>query len=290
VIAFLAFSGCSLLWTAAASPAASALYWCALAADVAVVVLCCKQSDTVAAAQSIMKGFIWSSCLLSVIAWMLPAAEDLRLGDIDYFNTNQIGNLCALSLFMCAFLANRKQGRWRIETVILSLTLFRSLSKSTLVAFIASQIYRLLADRAISRRKKALIVVSAVVVMLAFWGLVDAYVGVYTTAGNQAETLTGRTAIWAWSLTAALSSPWIGNGIDAMWKVAPPFGGELFEARHAENELLQHFFAYGVAGVILLAGIYGSLWRRFRALADRSERSILNALLLFVVIRGFAEA
>src|ERR1035441_5380206 len=76
--------------------------------------------------------------------------------------------------------------------------------------------------------------------------LLDAYFGVYTSAGNQAETLTGRTAIWAWALDAGLSHPWLGNGFDAMWKVAPPFGSELFEARHAENEILQQFFAYEI--------------------------------------------
>jgi len=287
---YLVFSGCSLLWSAAVAPAASALYWGALLADVIIVILVCRGSGIANGAHSMMKGFIAGSCILSVIAWLMPAAEDLRLGDLDYFNTNQIGNLCALSVLLCCILESRKDGRWRIPSAFLTLTLFRSLSKTTLVAFLVAQGYRLLQDAGLSRRKKLLITLSTVVLVVSFWGLFDAYYGVYTTAGNQAETLTGRTAIWAWTLDASVSKPLAGNGFDAMWKVAPPFGGEMFEARHAENELLQQFFAYGVMGIVMLVGIYASLWRRFRRVADRSERTTLIALLLFVLIRGFAEA
>jgi O-antigen ligase len=287
---YLIFSGCSLLWTASVSPLGSALYWCSLAADVLIVLLAFRSTDARPVAHSIMKGFIWASCLLAAIAWILPAAEDLRLGDLDYFNTNQIANLCALSLFLCSFLAGRKDGAWRLATVFLAFTLFRSLSKSTLVAFVIAQLYRLLVDRGMSRKRRVLLVVGALLASLAFWGLLAAYYDIYTTTGNQAETLTGRTAIWAWSVGAALGKPWMGNGIDAMWKVAPPFGGELFQARHAENELLQQFFAYGLAGIIMLVGIYGSLWRRFRSIRNPSERSILISLLIFVLVRGVVEA
>jgi O-antigen ligase len=290
IAAYLAFSGCSLWWTQALSPASSGLYWCALVADVALVLLVFRGSGDAESGYTILKGFICGSCVLAAIAWLLPAAEDLRLGDLDYFNTNQIGNLCALSIFACSFLANRNQGRWRVASAVLLLTLIRSLSKSTLVAFIAAQIYRFLSDRSMGRRKKILLSVCAVGVVLAFWGLVEAYTAIYTTAGNQTETLTGRTAIWAWTLNAALNRPWFGNGIDAMWKVAPPFGGDLFEARHAENELLQQFFAYGMAGVIMLAGVYGAFWRSVQRMCAGSERSILTSLLIYVLVRGFAEA
>jgi exopolysaccharide production protein ExoQ len=290
VLIYLAFSACSLLWTAAASPVNSALYWCALAADVAIVLCVFRGSSARQAGHSLMKGFISGSCVLAAIAWLIPREQDLRLGDLDYFNTNQIANLCALSVFLCLILASRNDGKWSIAALFLTITLFRSLSKATLVAFVASQCYRLIKDSAMSLKKKLLLVVCALVVTFASWSLIDAYIGIYTTAGNQAETLTGRTAIWAWSLNAALERPWAGNGIDAMWKIAPSFGGELFEARHAENELLQQFFAYGIAGIVMLVAIYGSLWRRLRMIGNPSERSVLLALVVFVIIRGVAEA
>ena len=110
------------------------------------------------------------------------------------------------------------------------------------------------------------------------------------TAGNQAETLTGRTGIWAYVLTAALEQPLIGHGFDSMWKVIPPFGPEQFEARHGENELLTQFYAFGIVGICLLIGIYGSLYRQIRRLPRGPLRIVFLSLLLFVVVRGLAEA
>src|ERR1017187_7117455 len=63
-----------------------------------------------------------------------------------------------------------------------------------------------------------------------------------------------------------------------------------FEARHAENELLQQFFAYGIAGVVMLCGLYGSLLRSIRHLMPGSIKTIFISILLFIFIRGFAEA
>lgn len=290
VLLYLAFSGCSLLWSASTSATSSGIYWCGLAGDVCIVALLVRTGDVGVVVHSILKGFIAGTCLLAVIAWMMPVALDLRLGDIDFFNTNQIGNLCALAWLMCSLLGSRSDSVWPIVPWLLAITLIRSLSKSTLLAFVACLLYRLIRDSSVSLKKKWLLGVVAFVLTLSFWGLLSAYYDVYTTEGNQAETLTGRTAIWAWTLDAGLSKPWFGNGFDAMWKVAPPFGGELFEARHAENELLQQFFAYGVCGVALLVGIYGSLYRRIRALPRSSERSALTVFLIFVVVRGLTEA
>lgn len=225
VVLFLAFSCCSLLWSATVSPSASFLYWCAMAADVAIVALLLRSRPVDNIASSLMRGFIASTCLLALIAWIMPGQEDLRLGDQDYFNTNQIGNLCALAIFMAQCLASRKEGKWRFVIAFLTITLLRSLSKATIVAFVVAEAFLLLYDRTLSRRKKAFILVAAVLLIVAFGGLIAAYVDVYTTTGNQAETLTGRTAIWAYTLNESLDKPWIGNGIDAMWKVFPPSAG-----------------------------------------------------------------
>jgi len=120
--------------------------------------------------------------------------------------------------------------------------------------------------------------------------LLESYYAIYTNAGNQAETLTGRIGIWAYVLNAAVERPWIGHGFDSMWKIVPPFGPDRFEARHAENEVLQQFYAYGVVGICILAGLYASLYRQFRRLHSGSLKIVPISLLLFVVVRGLAEA
>jgi O-antigen ligase len=190
---------------------------------------------------------------------------------------------------MAQFLSSRKDGKWGGVVLLLNLTLLRSLSKATLAALVISQIYILVKDPSTNRQRKTLLAFSSTAVVLIFWGLIGTYYATYTAAG-QADTLTGRTAIWAYTLDAALQKPWIGNGIDAMWKVFPPFGPELFEARHAENELLQQFFAYGVVGIVMLIGLYASLCRRLRNLPIGRPRTVLIGLMLFIVIRGLAEA
>jgi exopolysaccharide production protein ExoQ len=253
------------------------------------VVVLLRSGSVTETSHSVMKGFVVSACCLAVIAWIMPAQADLRLGDEEFFNTNQIGNLCATAIFLAQYLSRRKAGRWALAIFLLALTLLRSLSKTTIVAFLISESFLIIADRSISRKTKILLTVAVVLVILVFWGLFEAYYDIYTNAGNQAETLTGRTAIWAYSLDAALEQPLIGHGFDSMWKVVPPFGPEKFEARHAENELLTQFYAFGIVGVCLLIGIYGSLYRQIRRLQG-PVKIVLLSLLLFVVVRGLAEA
>ena len=128
VLVFLAFSCCSLAWSGTASPVASFMYWATMAADVAIVLLLLRGQTVVDLAHSIMKGFVVASVILAAVAWLIPAASDLRLGDLEYFNTNQIGNVCAMGVFMAQFLASHKDGRWRFSVVFLMLTLVGCLS------------------------------------------------------------------------------------------------------------------------------------------------------------------
>lgn len=290
VLAFLIFSGFSLAWSATVSLPTSTLYWFGMCTDVATIVLLLRTGSVTDESHALMKGFIWSTCCLALVAWIMPTQSDLRLGDENYFNTNQIGNLCAFTIFLAQYLTRRKDGKWKLATFFLAITLLRSLSKTTIVAFVLSESVLIIQDRSMSRKTKALITAAVVLLILVFWGLIEAYYDVYTTAGNQAETLTGRTAIWAYVLNAAFEQPWIGHGFDSMWKVVPPFGSDQFEPRHAENELLQQFYAYGVAGVVLLVSLYGSLYRKLRRLQIGPLKVIFSSVLLFMVIRGIAEA
>ena len=289
VLAFLAFSFCSLAWSATVSLSTSVAYWSGLAVDVAIVVVLLRSGSVTEISHSMMKGFVVSTCCLALIAWIMPGQADLRLGDEEFFNTNQIGNLCAIAILLAQYLTRRKAGRWGFAIFLLALTLLRSLSKTTIVAFLISESFLIIADRSISRKTKILLTVAVALVILVFWGLFEAYYDVYTSAGNQAETLTGRTGIWAYVLNEALDQPLIGHGFDSMWKVIPPFGPDRFEARHAENELLTQFYAFGIVGVCLLIGIYGSLYRQIRKLQG-PVKIVLLSLLLFVVVRGLAEA
>jgi O-antigen ligase len=287
VMVFLGFSGISLCWSVTASMAAAVVYWCAMAADVAMVVLLLRTGPVEDVSRALMKGYIWASCLIALIGWALPAQSDLRLGDEELLGPNQIGYACAFAFFLAQYLIRQKERFWTIPAVFLALTLLRSLSKTTIVAFMAAQIFFLFRDRSISRQNKILLIGAAILITAMFWGLLESYYVVYENEGNQAETLTGRVGIWGYILEQAVEMPWIGHGFHSVWKVIPPF--EEFEARHAHNELLQQFYAYGVAGVGMLVALYGSFYRQVRKLAVGSQKTFFLGLLLFIVIRGFAD-
>jgi O-antigen ligase len=234
-----------------------------------------------------MRGYIWGSCAIAIVAWLLPAQSDLRLGDEELLGPNQIGWSCAFAFFFAQYLMRRKIGNWTMPALLLAITLLRSLSKTTIIAFLAGQAYILLRDHSMRRRTKLLLIGSATVVVFVFSQLLSDYYVVYTNAGNQAETLTGRLGIWLYFFTEAVQKPWIGHGFHAVWKVIPPFNE--FEARHAHNELLQQFYAYGIVGVAIVVAIYGSVWRQLRRLADPALRTFFLGMLLFIIVRCTAD-
>ena len=290
VLAFLLFALLSFAWSGTISPGASFAYWCGLAIDVATMLLLLRSANFSADTQALLRGYIHASCALAALAWIMPAQSDLRLGDAEYLNTNQIGNLCAFAFFFAQYLERSNYGRWTLAKGILLLTVLRSLSKTTLIAMLVSQGVLFLRDDSVSRARKAWTIFGMLLAVTFFWGLFQAYFTIYTTGGNQAETLTGRTAIWAFALDAALTKPWFGNGFDALWHVIPPLGPDRFEARHAENEVLQQFFAYGATGILLLTGLYISLFRQVRRIYERPRRLVLLSILLYILVRGLAEA
>jgi exopolysaccharide production protein ExoQ len=285
---FLAFSASTLLWGEAASASASATYWLATVADVATVFLLFRNGLPPDIAASFMQGFVWAACCIACIAWVMPTQYDLRLGDEDFFNSNSICNVCVFAVFFAHYLMRQRRAKLGIVMLFLILTILRSLSKATIAAFLAAEIYLIIQDRSMTRGKKLVLTIVGIGIILVFWGLFESYYDLYTTTGNQAETLTGRTAIWAYVLDALTEHPWIGHGFDSMWNVVPVFG--TFEARHAENEVLEQLYSYGAVGIVMLCAIYGSLYHSFRRLAPPRWRVIGLSMLLFVVVRGIAEA
>ena len=284
VSAFLLIALCSLVWSATVSVGVAFAYWCGVAADVGMVVLLLRNGPQPMSA-SLMKGYVWGAIVIAVIIWLSPTMQDLRPGDDEYFSPNAIALICAFGVFIAQYLS-RSHRSWNIAAVLLSITLLRTLSKTTIAAFIAGEALLLIRDSAITRRKLLAIVVASGLVVAAFWRLIEAYFEVYTTTGNEAETLTGRVGIWNYTLESSLEQPWIGHGFHSFRNVVPAFG--VFEAWHAHNELLQLFYTYGIVGLFLFIAVYGSLYLQLRR-ASVSDKALFYGLLLFIVIRGFGD-
>jgi exopolysaccharide production protein ExoQ len=287
VLLFLCFSCISLLWSATASMPAAIVYWCAMASDVGMVILLLRMGPVKEVATSLMKGYVVGACVIAIIAWLLPAQSDLRLGDEELLGPNQIGYLCAFALFFVQYLMREKLGKWGLAAFVLAVTLLRSLSKTSIIAFLIAESFLLMKDTSMRRRTKVMLILAGIATVVAFSSLLTSYFDVYTNAGNSPETLTGRIGIWTVIVSEAIQQPWIGHGFHAVWNVIPPFGD--FEARHAHNELIQQFYAYGIVGICMLGGLYGSFYRQVRRLSSPSMRTFWFALLLFVLIRGLTD-
>lgn len=289
VFCFFALSACSLGWSATVSIPAAVAFWCAMAADTAVVVLLLRVYSVEEVAADLMTGFVCGACLVAAVAWIMPVQSDLRLGDEELLGPNQIAYVCAVAFFFSQYLTRIAGRRWSWATVLLGVTVVRALSKTTITALLVAQAYLFLRDRSLTRKARVLMLLGLVIVIGVFWNLFFSYLDVYSNAGNQAESLTGRLGLWAIFLDQALQHPLIGHGFHSAWKVIPPFGPDRFEARHAHDEVLQQFYAYGIVGVVVLVGLYGSFFRTVRTLPIGRLRTWLISLFLFVLVRGLAD-
>ena len=289
VLFFLGFTCLSLIWSGAVSLPAAAAFWCAMAADSAIVLLILRNESAQVMAPPLMKGYVIGASLVAVTAWLLPEQPDMRLGYTDLLGPNQIGYLCGFAFFLAQYLVLNNEQKWKLAMGLLGVTLLRSLSKTTIIALLVSQAVLLLTDRSIRRGTKLWTVALALLIVLPFWNLLSSYYDVYTNTGSQSENLTGRVGLWAIFLLESMQHPWIGHGFHSVWKVIPPYGPDQFEARHAHNELLQQFYAYGVVGVTMLIGIYGSFILQIRKMERGTMKTFFFSLMLFILIRGLAD-
>jgi exopolysaccharide production protein ExoQ len=290
VLGFLAVGCCSLAWSATISKGIAFAYWSELAGQVAMMVLLLRTGPAERVAGSTMRGYVTGACVIALIAWLSPTMQDLRPGNDDFFSPNAIGFTCAFGIYQLQYLS-RREGGWtgsgRVAAGLLAITLLRTLSKTTLAAFVVGQLFLLMRDKSMSRARKVSLSLVSLGVIALFWPLIAGYYAVYSNAGNQAETLTGRLGIWAFVLGRALEQPWLGHGFHSFRNVIPPFGS--FEAWHAHNEVLQQFYTYGVLGIVLLIGIYWSLYRYTGRVSRSESRTVIASLLIFIVVRGLAD-
>ena len=289
VLFFLGFTCVSLIWSSAVSLPAAGAFWCAMAADSSIILLILRNESAQVVAPALMKGYVIGASLVAVTAWLLPEQPDMRLGYTDLLGPNQIGYLCGFAFFFAQYLVLNKERKWKLAMVLLGVTLLRSLSKTTIIALLVSQTVLLLTDQSIRRRTKFWTVMFALLIVLPFWNLIFSYYDMYTNTGSQSENLTGRVGLWAIFLLESVQHPWIGHGFHSVWKVIPPYGPDQFEARHAHNELFQQFYAYGIVGVTMFMGIYGSFLRQVHKMARGPMKTFFFSLMLFILIRGVAD-
>ena len=282
---YLCLAASSLLWTGAGSVAVAACYWSAMAADVAIVFVLLRYDPVEQNAARVMRGFICGAAAVALVAWLIPRMEDMRLGHEEFLHPNLIGLEFAIAALFAGYLAHTKKS-WIWLTGGFVVTLIRTLSKGAIVGFACASLYYLLRGLNLSHKARAYLGVVTTVVIVGFWGLLEAYLDVYTQSSNL-ETLTGRTYIWTQSIDIAVEKPWFGHGFDSFRWVFPPFDD--FQPWQAHNEFIQQFFAYGVVGVLVVGGVYWSFYRQVRHCTHSSLKSLAMAILILVLVRGLVD-
>ena len=284
IVAYFAFALLSVLWTAA--PPIEALgFWVAWTADVFTLWFLMRNGVPEQNAAAVMKGFVWGACVVAIIGWSLPVMADLRLGDEEYLHPNAIGFVTAIGTLMAMYLM-QKNKLWRWPALWLALTLIRTISKTSIIAFFVAMGFYLFKDKALSRATRIKIALAGVLILGSLSGLLIAYFNNYVESTNP-ETLTGRTIIWATAGEIAIQKPIFGHGFYSFHFAVPLFGD--FEAAHAHNELLQQFFTLGAVGVILVIGIYWVFFRQIRRAPRSSLKTLAAGLLVFALVRGLTD-
>jgi O-antigen ligase len=283
--AILGFSLISLFWSEAPIQAAAG-YWLSWAADVAAVWFLLRDGDPEVKCAAIMKGFVCGACIVAIIAWIIPAAKDLRLGDLDFLHPNLLGFVFSIATLLAIHLAHETT-LWRWPALFLACTLLRTISKSSIFAFLIAFSVYLLRDSTLSRKTKFRIGIVAILILVSLSGLLEAYFSTYT-AGTDPETLTGRTFIWAISFEYALKQPILGYGFYSYRFIVPRFG--TFEAQQAHNELIQQFFSFGAVGVILTVALYWTFFRQIRRAPASHLKILAGTILLLALVRGLTDA
>jgi exopolysaccharide production protein ExoQ len=282
--AFLGLALASLAWSEAPLVAAAG-YWTSWAADVGTIWFLLRGGIAEDRAEAVMKGYVCGACFVAVLAWALPANADMRLGDEDFLHPNALGFLFSIATFLAIHLA-RENPIWRMSALFLATTLLRTISKSAIGGFLVAFCFYLIWDSTLSRAARVRIGIVAGVILASLGGVLEAYFSTYAE-GTNPETLTGRTFIWAVAFEYALEKPLFGYGLYAYRFIVPPFNH--FQGQEAHNELLQQFFAYGVAGVILTVGIYWTFFRQIRRAPRSHLKNLAASLLIFALVRGLTD-
>src|SRR5579862_6899550 len=285
ILVYLTLAGASLAWTTTNSVPVAAAYWAAMVADVLVIWFLLRYQSRETNIIRIVHGFVAGAAVVAIIAWAAPAMDDLRLGNEDFLHPNLIGFEFAIAALFSAYLAQKNKA-WIWACAGFIVTILRTLSKGTIVGFLFASLYYVVHGLKISRRVRIYIGVSGAMVLLAFWGLLEAYLDLYTQ-GSNLETLTGRTYIWTTSLDISSEKLWFGHGFDSFRWVFPPF--EAFQPWHAHNEWIQQLFAYGMVGLVIVIAVYVSFYRTVRASRNLSMRSLSTAILVLVLVRGLVD-
>jgi O-antigen ligase len=296
---YLAWSAVSILWTGAASTTSAVGYWATLALEVMLVGGLVLHGRWRTVAHSFFQGMICSAVLVALVAFLhAPGTWDGRLGTDVALHPNGMAQLFAPAALCAMYLvasATSRMARWMalFPLLFLYFALLRTVSKTTIIAFLVAAVWYVLGVGA-SRRTKAMALVIGLVGAILMWAYVEEHLTAYLqpNQGEQLLQISGRTVIWEAAVESILQRPLFGWGFLSFRDRGPQWFTLRMDQAH--NEVIQQWFALGIVGLALAISIYVGMWRHLRRLKERptwkAESRLGMALFLFYLTMCLAEA
>jgi exopolysaccharide production protein ExoQ len=297
ILAYCLWCATSLSWTRATSLVSATGYFASMFLDVAIVGAMIWWGDLEAIAIASVKGIIAGGWLISLCA-LLSTSDDPngRLGNLEFLHPGKVGEYAGQAALCSCFMWVRSRkdegsGRWLWVGGALSLTwiVLRSLSKTSMIAFVCSGVVFILFSRVVSLKTKVVALVCASLLFCAMYTVVNNYLeGYLEEKPGEATTLTGRTLLWAKSWDMIQEHPALGYGFLSF----RDYGPQDWDVRtvHAHNEWITQWFQLGFIGLMITIGIYLSYFRHLMRSPQSPQRELGLGMLIYMLIQGFAIA
>jgi exopolysaccharide production protein ExoQ len=297
ILAYCLWCAASLSWTRATSLVSATGYFASMFLDVAIVGAMIWWGDLEAVTIASVKGIIAGGWLISLCA-LLSTSDDPngRLGNLEFLHPGKVGEYAGQAALCSCFMWVRSRkdegsGRWLWVGSALSLTwiVLRSLSKTSMIAFVCSGAVFILFSRVVSLKTKVVALVCASLLFCAMYTVVNNYLeGYLEEKPGEATTLTGRTLLWAKSWDMIQEHPALGYGFLSF----RDYGPQDWDVRtvHAHNEWITQWFQLGFIGLMITIGIYLSYFRHLMRSPQSPQRELGLGMLIYMLIQGFAIA
>jgi exopolysaccharide production protein ExoQ len=297
ILAYCLWCAVSLSWTRATSLISATGYFASMVLGVAIVGAMIRWGDLENVAIASVKGIIAGGWLISLCA-LLSTSDDPngRLGNLEFLHPGKVGEYAGQAALCSCFMwvrsrKNEGNGRWLWVGSALFLTwiVLRSLSKTSMIAFVCSAAVFILFSRVVSLKTKVIALVCASLLFCAMYTVVNTYLESYLEEKpGEATTLTGRTLLWAKSWDMIQEHPALGFGFLSF----RDYGPQDWDVRtvHAHNEWITQWFQLGLIGLIITIGIYLSYFRHLMRSPHSPQRELGLSMLIYMLIQGFAIA
>lgn len=300
IFVFLTWAGLTLFWTQADSTFTALAYWLLMASEVLAVYMLLRMGPVDETGGKSLQGIALSAVVVAFVALFLGGLSGYgRLGNEEFFHPNVIGNQMAIATLCSIYLAfsnRRKQvgaSLWIVVTGLLMITLFATLSKTSIIALgLALPVFIFQSRIRIGRRLALMLLI--IVVVASSYTSTATYLNYYVNveqSGLSLDTLSGRTVIWEQTWATIKERPLLGYGFMSYRDVGP----QIIRLRlvEAHNEWLNVWFNLGAVGVVLAAALYSAylitVLRSTWNVPNRQQAGLGLALILYALVRGLTE-